>query len=96
MTSIEGRIHTFVDDDEAIRLLAKYYGGRYTGSRFDTAALLTSPDPHRFTAHDVAAVATLSVPLSGMAVAGLVDRDARLAELLRSVRTDVDLANASD
>ena len=59
MTSIEGRIHTFIDDDEAVRLPAKYYGGKYTGSRFDTAALLTSPDPHRFTAHDVAAVAVV-------------------------------------
>jgi Family of unknown function (DUF6308) len=96
MTSIGDRIHAFVDDGDAVRLLAKYYGGKYTGSRFDTARQLESADPHRFTAHDIAAVATLSVPLSGEAVAGLVDSDDQMAALLESVPTDVDLADASD
>jgi hypothetical protein len=54
------------------------------------------PDPHRFTAHDIAAVATLSVPLPGEAVVGLIERDGDLAAKLRLVPTDVDLAGASD
>ena len=96
MSSIGALIHTFIDDDEAIRLLTKYYAGQYTGSRFDTAPQLQSPDPHRFTAHDIAAVSTLSVALSGTAVVGLVERDDELADLLRSVPLDVDLVDASD
>src|SRR3954453_20128643 len=96
MSSLGTLIHTFIDDDDAVRLLAKYYAGKYTGSRFDTAPQLQSPGPHRFTAHDIAAVSTLSVALPGTAVAGLVDRDDQLEQLLRAVPVDVDLADASD
>src|SRR4051794_8265337 len=96
MSPIGNLIHTFIDDGDAVRLVAKYYAGNYTGSRFDTAPQLQSPEPHRFTAHDIAAVSTLSVALPGAAVAGLVDRDDQLAQLLRSVPVDLDLADASD
>ena len=96
MSSIGDRIHEYINGDEAIRLLAKYYGGGYTGSRFDTAVQLESPDPNRFTAHDIAAVATLSVPLPGSAVAGLFDREIELEKLLQEVPIDVDLVDASE
>ena len=96
MGALIDNIHTFIDDDRATHLLSKYYGGRYTGSRFDIAHQLKSPDPNRFTAHDIAAVATLSVPLAGSAVVGLIEREDRLTELLREVPHDIDLADASD
>lgn len=96
MTEIGSRIHTFIDGDDAVEAVEKYYGGRYTGSRFDAAPQLQSPDPHRITAHDIAAVATLSVELQGRAVVGLIDRDDELSELLRRVPDDIDLADTTD
>lgn len=96
MGELGDNIHTFIDDDRAADLLAKYYGGAYTGSRFDTSVQLKSPDPHCFTAHDFAAVATLSVPLSGAAVCGLLDREATLTELLRKVPVETELVDATD
>ena len=38
MSSNEALIHTFIDDAEAVRLLAKYHADRYTGSRVDAEA----------------------------------------------------------
>ena len=96
MESLGEQIHSFIDDAAAIRLLTKYHGGAYTGSRFDTATQLKSLDRDRFTAHDFAAVAVLSVPLSGRAIVGLMQREAELAALLESVPDDVDLVSASD
>lgn len=96
MDAIGDQIHAFIDTEEAVRLLAKYYGGGYTGSRFDAAEQLTSPDANCFTAHDIAAVATLSVPLPGSAVVGLLERQDKLTELLLDVPTDIDLAAADD
>ena len=96
MSQIGDQIHTYIDAEDAVRLVSKYYSGVYTGSRFDTADQLKSPDPNRFTAHDVAAVATLSVPLPGSAVVGLLVREERLAELLAEVPTDLDLVEADE
>lgn len=96
MSQIGNQIHAYIDSEDAVRLVGKYYSGVYTGSRFDTADQLKSPDPNCFTAHDVAAVATLSVPLPGSAVVGLLDREERLAELLAEVPTDIDLAEADE
>lgn len=93
---LRDRIREFIDAEQAPRMVAKYYGGKYTGALFDTAPQLSSPDPNRFTAHDVAAVAALSVPLSGPAVMGLFAREESLAARLREVPTDVELAKASD
>ena len=95
MNDLTVQIHRRIDDPSAPRLLRKYYAGSYTGSRFDTAAQLQSPETDRFTAHDFAAVATLSVPLTGRAVSGLIDNDAGLTDLLATV-PHVDLAQASD
>lgn len=89
------RIRSFIDDDRAAQMLGKYYSGSYTGALFDIAPSLRSDEPNRLTAHDMAAVATLSVPLSGRAVAGLVDRSDELAEKLKQV-PDIDLAQADD
>jgi hypothetical protein len=88
------RILKYIEGDEAVPLLAKYYGGRYTGAHFDTCAELQSPEPNRFTAHDIAAVATLSVPLTGRAVVGLLEMESELVGLLDAVPFDVDLADA--
>jgi len=96
MGELGENIHSFIDDDRAVRWLSKYYGGKYTGSRFDTAAQLQSPDPHCFTAHDFAAVATLSVPMSGRAICGLLDREATLTDLLRNVPFETGLVDATD
>lgn len=96
MNTHGGRIHAYIDDDRAVALLQKYYGGRYTGALFDTAPQLRSTDPDRFTSHDFAAVATLSVPLPGSAIAGLLSREEALTSLLGDVPTDVDLVDAAE
>jgi hypothetical protein len=96
MTDLRHEVRTRIDDERAPRFLSKYYAGRYTGALFDTAPSLRSSSLGRFTAHDIAAVATLSVPMSGRAVAGLIEREDTLAGLLERVRPDLDLADATD
>lgn len=96
MQRVSERIGSFIDDPRAPLLLAKYYSGRYTGALFDHAPQLQSPDANRFTTQDIAAVATLSVPLSGRAVQGLLEREAELSGLLEAIPHDADLAVADD
>ncbi len=96
MSNLAAAIHQFIDHVHAPAHLRKYYGGRYTGSLFDTAQELASTTPHSFTASDIAAVATLSVPMSGRAVSGLLGKSADLSRQLAAVRTDLDLASATD
>ena len=69
MTDLAERIHAYIDTDDAVAALTKYYSGAYTGGFFDQ---LESPDPNRITSEDVAAVALLSVPLPGAAVRALL------------------------
>lgn len=88
------RVLAYARRDDAVRLVDKYYGGQYTGARFDTARELQSPEPNRFTAHDIAAVATLSVPLSGRAVVGLLEMESELAGVLAAIPNNLDLADA--
>ena len=77
------RIGSYIEGDEATRLIRKYYSGRYTGSRYDE---LASPDPNQITSEDIAAVALLSVELTGQAVEALLWTHAQgLAEHLKDV-----------
>ena len=66
---LASRIRSYIDGEEAMGLLRKYYSGSYTGRRYDE---LESPNPDRFTAEDIAAVALLSVELRGRAVETLL------------------------
>lgn len=76
------RIRSYIDGPEAERLLYKYYDREYTGRFYDE---LRDRDPDRITADDVAAVALLSVPLSGKAVKALLwTRAEQLAALLKA------------
>lgn len=95
MSDISARIDRLIMNSDAARVLSKYYAGGYTGSLFDTADQLCSKDPNRFTPEDLLAVATLSVPLSGAAVGGMLAADRHLAELLKEV-DDIHLRDASD
>lgn len=92
---IADRIESHVVGDEAIRVLEKYFGGGYTGALFDHAPELQSDDPDRFTVHDLVAVATLSVPLSGDAVRDLLTSNDSLSNLLQEVPEKA-LVEASD
>lgn len=96
MGSLADKIRNRIDSDNAVRLLEKYYGGHYSGSRFDTNAELVSPSPNRFDVHDIAAVATLSVPLAGWAVVELLERGDELEELLVALGDDRDLVDVAD
>lgn len=81
---VDGFASVDISKDEARTSLANYFAtnaGRY----FDDFA--RNSDPGRFTADDVAAVATLSVPLEAGSVIGLlVDRADTLAALLGDPR----------
>lgn len=86
-----------LDADENIRLLEKYYGGAYTGALFDTAEAVASDEPDSITARDVAAVALLSVPMTGQAVKGVIVRSEVLSALLGVLQpVDLQLADATD
>ena len=95
MSELATRIVGLIGGSDAERVLRKYYDGRYTGALFDTADQLRSQDPNRFTPEDLLAVATLSVPLPGAAVEGILAKENRLAELLYGV-DDIHLRDASD
>lgn len=94
-TDLAEATRRYVDDPDAERVVVKYYSGSYTGALFDSAPELQSDDRNRFTAHDFAAVATLSVELNGRSIKQLIERGDRLSELLAKV-PDIDLVDASD
>ena len=88
MTFAPRVIEYVLDDDNRSAISAnldRYFRGTgraaFSGRRFDDLA--AESDPYCFTATDIAAVCTLSVPLTGQAVAQLLfDRAEVLSELL--------------
>lgn len=95
MSDLPSRLMSYLALDDAGILLTKYYRGGYTGALFDTAAELDGLSQNEITAHDMAAVALLSVPLSGAAVRGLIVRRADISHHLTLV-PDIELVDADD
>lgn len=92
---IAARIWQYIDDAEAVRVLKKYYAGGYSGCLFDGDEL-RSQDADSFTPHDLVAVATLSVPLSGWAVHDMLQHGEELSDLLAAVPPRTVLVDATD